>query len=89
MENRVDIDAECTELKALIVELVYNNPCDETGEVTADGGAAEMELYSEINLRINCICQYVHKLQKDVYIHSEMVKVLQNGENCEQDLQSL
>lgn len=77
-ENGIDIDEECKELKALVVELAYNNPYDENGEMMMEESAHEMELYSVINVRINHLCQYVHKLQRDLYIQSETVKALQN-----------
>lgn len=77
-ENRIDIDEECKELKALVVELAYGNPYDDEGNMITENAAHEMELYSVINVRINHLCQYVHKLQRDLYIQSETVKALQN-----------
>lgn len=88
-QNQFSIDEECKELKALIINLSYNNVYDEDGDVTVESGSNELELYSEINLRIDHLCQYIHKLQKDVYIQSEMVKVLKGSDDDEQDLQSL
>ena len=75
-----DIDNELNELKALIMELAYNNPYDDSGSMIVDNAASEMELYSEINSRINGLRVYIHKLQKDVYIYSEMAKVLKEKE---------
>jgi len=77
-ENRIDIDEECKELKALVVELICNNPYDAAGEIMVDEAAHEMELYSAVNSRINHLCEYVHKLHRDNYIKSETVKALQN-----------
>ena len=78
-ENRIDIDEKCKDIKALVVELAYNNPYDEEGKMLVDESAYEMELYSAINTHIEEIRLYVHKLQRDLYIQSETVKALQNN----------